>query len=303
MIRFSEIAIKGAKTRKWFTDRLVSHIDFLLKAHEVLEYQVIKEYSRVFVKSNETKKVEEVITALTPGAVSTSEVFQCSSKIEDIQLCVKEKFFTKFKKNSTFAVQAKRTGKHPYSSVELGAKIGEFILDNNEEKGLKVDLTTPEYKLKIEVRDDKAYVFDTINRGLGGLPVGSQGKVLVLVSGEREDISNIIQLYKRGAVTQIYSLQKNSEMNQEFKESITRILNFQPQLSLEEKEIYYVEHEFDVKHLLDYYTKNECLGLAVSKAVFNKLTNELPVSLPIFVPHLVTEIDEEEISKVLATIL
>ncbi len=299
MVRFSEIAIKGATTRKWFTSRLISHIDFLLKAHNITDFQIIREYSRVFVKSTENKKVESIICSFVPGAVSTSEVFLCSSKIEEINSCVEQLFFSKFPKGSSFSVKAKRSGKHPYTSVELGAKIGEFILENNEDKELRVDLTEPEYTLKVEVRDDKAYVFDETQKGLGGLPVGSQGKVLVLVTGVQEDISNIIQLYKRGAVTLIYSLQQNSEIDSGFKQSITQILNLQPQLKAREKEIYFVKENFDINHLLEYYKLNKCLGLALSKVVFNDIEKDLPVKIPIFVPHLVDDVDEEEIAKVL----
>ena len=302
MVRFSEIAIKGAKTRSWLTSRLISHIDFLLRANKIDNFQIIREYSRVFVKSSDNKKVETIICSLVPGAVSTSEVFQCSSDIEEINSCVEQLFFSKFIKGSTFSVKAKRTGKHPYTSVELGAKVGEFILDNNKEKELKVDLTNPEYSLKVEVRDDKAYVFDETKQGLGGLPVGSQGKVLVLVSGIQEDISNIIQLYKRGAVTQIYSLKKISEVDSDFKQSIIQILNLQPQLKHKEKEIYFSKENLETNHLVEYYESNKCLGLALSKTIFNEIENKLPVKIPIFVPHLVDEVDETEIAKVLTTV-
>ncbi|MHA1199029.1 MAG: THUMP domain-containing protein [Candidatus Heimdallarchaeaceae archaeon] len=303
MVRFSEIAIKSSKTRRWLTSRLISHIDFLLKVHEIEEFQIIREYSRVFVVSTANKKVENIIASLVPGAVSTSEVFQCSSQIDEIQLCVEKHFFSKFIKGSTFAVKAKRTGKHPYSSVELGAKIGEFILESNEDKELRVNLSNPEYLLNIEVRDDKAYVFDETQRGLGGLPVGCQGKVLVVVSGEQEDISNIIQLYKRGAVTLIYSIQEISEIEEKFRETIERIIKIQPQLKERERKIRFSEENFEINDLLEYYSKTECLGITLSKKMFTKLENDIPVSLPIFIPNLVIEVDEAEISSILAAVI
>lgn len=303
MVRFSEIAIKSSKTRKWLTSRLISHIDFLLKAHKIEDFQIIREYSRVFVESTVNKKVESIIASLVPGAVSTSEVFQCSSNIDEINLCVEKQFFSKFIKKSTFAVKAKRTGKHSYTSVELGAEVGEFILENNVDKELRVNLTNPDYLLNIEVRDDKAYVFDETQRGLGGLPVGCQGKVLVLVSGEQEDISNIIQLYKRGAVTLIYSLQKLSEIDEKYKESIDLILKLQPQLKEKERKINFIEEDFDVNDLLEFYSNTECLGLTVSKKIFEKYEKVFPVTLPIFIPHLVTDIDDGEIANILAAVI
>ena len=299
MVRFSEIAIKSAKTRRWLTERLVSHINFVLGKYGNIDYQTIKEYSRIFVRTNETKKVKNIISSLVPGAVSTSEVFQCSSEIKEIQNCVKMEFFKKFNKGSSFSVKVKRTGKHSFTSIELAAKIGEYILENNHEKDLKVDLTNPQYQLNVEVRDEKAYIFDEINKGLGGLPVGSQGRVLVVVNGEKEDLSNIIQLYKRGALTLIYSIQTNQEIKNDFREAISKLLDLQPQLRQSEKEIHFPESRYDINSLLEYYINNECHGIALSKDVFSRLTNEIPVTLPIFVPHLVTEIDEEEINSLL----
>ena len=297
MVRFSEIAIKSTKTRKWLTSRLISHINYLLKLNTIEDFEIIKEYSRVFVKSNENAKVKKIISNLTPGAVSTSEVYQCSSDLEHIQECVKE-FFHKIKTESSYAVKVKRTGKHSFTSVELGAKIGDYIWENNEEKRLSVDLTNPDYALNIEVRDDKAYVFDETLKGIGGLPVGSQGKVVVIVTGEHEDLSNIIQLYKRGAITLIYAIVKN--LKEDFKDSVMQLLSLQPQL--EKKEIHIAERELDKTELMEYYHKNECLGIGVSKAIFDRYEKEIPVSIPLFVPHLITEVDKEEIAKVLTPI-
>jgi len=297
MVRFSEIAIKGAKTRRWLTSRLVSHIDFILKAYKIDDFEIIKEYSRIFVKSSNSIMVEELITSLVPGAVSTSVVVECSSELEEIKTCVRELFFNKLVEESSFSVKVKRTGSHPFTSVELGAMIGEFILENKEEKNLKVDLTNPDFTLNIEVRKEKAYLFDKTMKGLGGLPVGSQGKVLVLVSGDKEDISNILQLYKRGAVTLIYSIQNKLDKN--FVESITHILNLQPQLKL--KKIYFANHQFDSKKIVEYYNHNKCLGIGLSNAAFTKYEKEIPVSIPLFVPHLVSDVEEEEIDMILAT--
>ena len=300
MVRFSEIAIKSSNTRKWLTDRLVSHINFVLKKQGIDDFEIIKEYSRIYIKSSENDRVLHLISALVPGTISVSKAFVCSSKLDEIKLCVQEKFFHKFDKNTSFSVKARRTGKHPFTSVELGAIIGEFILENNKEKELEVNLTNPDYTLFIEVRESKTYVFDETERGLGGLSVGSQGKVLVLLSGEEEDLSNIIQLYKRGAITLVYSSQKETEMKSDFKQSVIKILNLQPQLK--NKEIFFVKDHFEIYSLLEYYKKNECLGLAISKKLFKKFENTIPVTVPTFVPHLASEIDKDEISRLLTTI-
>lgn len=303
MVRFSEIAIKGSKTRRWLTKRLVTHIEYVLRLYGISDYKVINDYSRIFVESSQLLETEKFIAHLVPGVSSLSIVRSCSSNLEEIKECVKEFFFQNFKEGMSFSVRARRTGKHPFSSVELGAIIGEFILENNVKKKLKVNLDKPEYTLQIEVRDKSAYIFDRISKGMGGLPVESQGRVLVIASNEDEDISNILHLYKRGGITYVYSIENQENINDETLQLLHKMLDLQPKLKNEENRLFLLANEFEISQMLDFYKENQCLAITMTKAIFNKISSEIPTSIPIFVPHLAVDVDKHEIEDFLSVLI
>jgi thiamine biosynthesis protein ThiI len=300
LVRFSEIAIKGTKTRKWLTKRLVSHIDYVLNLYEITDHKVINDYSRIFVETSQLVNAGNIICKLIPGVSSLSIVRSCSSDLDDIKKCVEEYFFENLKEEMSFAVRARRTGKHSYSSVELGGIIGEFILENNLQKTLKVNLDEPEYLLQIEVRDKQAYVYDNKTKGIGGLPVESQGRVLVIISNEEIDIPNVLQIYKRGGSTLIYSTKNREELNTDTHKLLQKMLALQPKLKNEEEKIFFPTEKFSISHLVDYYKKKDCLAITMSKAVFDEIADEIPTIIPIFVPHLVIDVDKKEIEDLLS---
>ncbi len=300
MVRFSEIAIKGTKTRKWLTKRLISHIDYVLNLYGISDLKVINDYSRIFVETSHLSKAENLIAKLVPGVSSLSIVRSCSSDLDEIKDCVKEYFFKNFKEEMSFAVRARRTGKHHFSSVELGSIIGEFILENSIHKNLHVNLTEPEYTLQIEVRDKKAYVFDSKSKGIGGLPVESQGRVLVVISDEDSDLPNALQIYKRGGSTILYSIKNKEKINEDTLQSFQKLLDLQPKLRNVEERIYFPTSQFDITHLVSFYKKKECLAITMSKMIFDEMSLEIPTVIPIFVPHLVVDVNKKELEDFLS---
>jgi thiamine biosynthesis protein ThiI len=297
MIRFSEIAIKSSKTRKWLTNQLIDHIKFILDNHAFTEYQIIKEYSRIFIITQEPEKVCKIISALVPGVASTSIVFHSTTDLDQIQQIIQNHFSQNIRSSKTFAVKVKRTGKHGFTSIELAAKLGEFILESNTDIQLKVDLSNPDYVLNVEVRDNDTYIFDKIVKGLGGLPTGCQGRALVIVEGTTEDVSNVIQLYKRGVSTIIYSLENKNNLTSDFRNRVEGILALQNRLKIKEREINYNGNEDEI---IAFYNKCKCLAIGVSNALFERISKLIPLTTPLFVPHLVTEIDNEEIEKIMS---
>ncbi len=296
LIRFSEIGIKSPKTRKWLTRKLISHIEFVLKNNDIKDFQIENRFSRIFVFSEETDKIIHILSNFVPGIASISKVYECKTDFHEITEIIRKQFFEKLRNHSTFAVKVKRTGKHPFSSVEMAAKIGEFILDNIDGSNIRVNLTDPEYYLYLEIREGVTYVYDQITKGLGGLPAGCQGRVLVIVSGEDEDIANILQLYKRGAITLIYSMNQVSQYSKEYQEAISKLLALQQNLKKTERVIFSNDKQFTVEEVLDYYQKSQCLSITMSKTIFEELSMKIPTTIPVFVPYLVENLKEKEIS-------
>src|SRR3989304_2506243 len=76
------------------------------------------------------------------------------------------------------AIRARRSGPHTYSSQDLATLLGRRIQE--AVPGARVDLSSPEVEVRVEVRENKAYVFDKVVDGPGGLPLGSQGRAVAL---------------------------------------------------------------------------------------------------------------------------
>ncbi|MHA1304887.1 MAG: THUMP domain-containing protein [Candidatus Heimdallarchaeaceae archaeon] len=300
LLRFSEIGIKSQKTRKWLTNELVKHIRYVLEFFGLKEFEIIREYSRIYVKSKELAKVEKIVTSLVPGIRNVSKVFHCPTDINKIKLIIQKQFFKRLRTHSSFAVKVKRIGEHPFSSMELASEIGAYILETNSDVGIKVDLTSPEYTLNLEVRGEDTFIFEERSEGLGGLPVGCQGKVLILNEGTREDLSNVIQMYKRGANTITCFLKPKDEIEQHIFSTIELLSQLQPKIRKKTNTFFFNEKENVVEKILTLYQDTSSQAIVMSNSVFNELSGSIPVNIPIFVPHLVIEPDNEEIEKVIS---
>lgn len=303
LIRFSEIAIKGAKTRKRFTNILINHLKYVLfNLYNITNFDVKNLYSRILVSSEKIVQVNKIIASCIPGVVSTSIVHKTSTKTENINEIITNHYLDKISKKKAFAVRVKRTGNHTFSSIEFAANIGSFIYDSFPKGKLKVDLTNPEYVLYLDIRGEDTYIFDHKTEGLGGIPAGSQGNVLVLISEEEEDLANILQLYKRGANTLVYSLKSEKEYSESFLQHLQWLIELQPGLKKKEQPIYFPLENSDISNILKFYKYNKCLGIALSAKMFETYTSLFPVKIPLFVPHLVTRKQKGELERILSVI-
>jgi len=109
------------------------------------------------------------------------------------------------KNGSTFAVRCRRTGTHMYSSMDICKEVGRQMLSDLKGRNLHVNLTRPQHTLSIEVREAKAYVYAETLHGEGGFPVGSQAKVVCLLSGGIDSPVACWLAMKRGCpITPVY---------------------------------------------------------------------------------------------------
>ena len=183
LIKYSEIGIKG-KNRYVFENILKENIR---KALEALMpgYVISKEQGRVFVECPQGYDYEDTIEALKKvfGIAGICPVVV----IEDIEWeNLKQKVGDYVEKRYpnrefSFKVEAKRADKHyPIESPDICIKMGAYLLNRFPE--MKVDVHQPEVRITVEVRS-KGYVYSEVIPGLGGMPVGSNGKAMLLLSG------------------------------------------------------------------------------------------------------------------------
>ena len=230
---------------------LADRIHSALKEKKVPFEKVRNEYGRIFI---ETPSAEEaaMVTSRVFGVVSTSPVVTTSADIKDI-LDVGEKLaLSKFKKGRSFAVEGRRYGTHDYSSQEMRGLLGERLLEGHPELDLTVDLSNPEQSIYLEVRDERTYIFTDTIKGVGGMPTGTQGKVVCTISTGLDSPIAAFKIMKRGTIPVFVYYDNSPHSN----ERCTEVAIGQAQLLANyihgfEVRLYIVPHWPDLEEAID----------------------------------------------------
>ena len=178
LVRYGEVALKGGN-RSFFINRLVRNISNALNG---IEHRIIKDRGRILVVLPEgSLKLAEAVNRLKKvfGIVSFSRVV----KVEKDLHVIKQKALEMVEKQQpdTFKVESRRADKaFPVKSPEICRQVGAYILENSE--NIRVDVHQPELLINIEIREG-AYIFAGQEKGSGGLPTGTGGRGLLLLSG------------------------------------------------------------------------------------------------------------------------
>ena len=183
LIKYSEIGIKG-KNRYVFENILKENIRKALDAL-MPGYVIAKEQGRVFVECPEGYDYEDTIEALKKvfGIAGICPVVVIEDiEWENLKLKVGDYVEKRYpNREFSFKVEAKRADKHyPIESPDICIKMGAYLLNRFPE--MKVDVHQPQVRITVEVRS-KGYVYSEVIPGLGGMPVGSNGKAMLLLSG------------------------------------------------------------------------------------------------------------------------
>lgn len=198
LIKYAEIAIKG-KNRHLFENALVKQIRYALKKAEG-EFTVTKEMGRIYVFCDTDYDYDEVVEKLTRvfGIVGICPVV-IIDKCGVEELCDHVvKYVADVHPNSTqtFKVHSRRTDKgYPMESMDINRKLGEVIL--NAYPNMTVDVHNPDILLSVEIRA-KIYIYSKVIPGPGGMPVGTNGKAMLLLSGGIDSPVAGYMIAKRG---------------------------------------------------------------------------------------------------------
>ena len=198
LIKYGEIGIKG-KNRYMFEDALVRQIRFALKDVDG-EFLVHKCHGRVYVDCEGEYDYEETVDALKKvfGIVGICPVVRKQVKaIEELKKDVVEYVGQMYPEgNQTFKVEARRANKrYPMNSMEINCELGEAVLDAYPE--MKVDVHHPDVRLNVEIREE-VYIYSEIIPGPGGMPVGTNGSAMLLLSGGIDSPVAGYMIAKRG---------------------------------------------------------------------------------------------------------
>ncbi len=184
IVRFGgEIGIKGRWTRRAYERLLLQNIKAVL-AHKEIRYKgMVHRLGRIYIKAeDDAKRIASELTRVF-GVSSASPSVETTSDVDEILHETVKLAEGVLEKGMSFAVRCRRVGKHQYSSMDICRRAGEQILKQLKDRSLKVDLRKPQATISIEVRDEDAYILSETLQGIGGFPLGSQSKVLCLLSG------------------------------------------------------------------------------------------------------------------------
>ncbi len=197
LIKYNEIGLKG-KNRNFFENCLVNKVQDALD--KLGEYRVYKEPGRVMVDCPDDYDYDDTVEALGTvfGIAGYAPIVVLpDTKWENIKAGVLDFIEKRFdKKDFTFKVFCKRGDKNYFkTSQDIAVDLGEVILEKFPE--LKVDIHKPQVSINVEVRQ-RTYIYTDCLKGPGGMPVGSGGKAMLLLSGGIDSPVAGYMIAKRG---------------------------------------------------------------------------------------------------------
>lgn len=181
LLRFGEFTLKG-KNRTRFEKTVFRHVKEMIKPYP--KVVLSKEFGRIYVELN-GEPGDELAEALKNvfGIASVSPVKVAKSELEDI-VDVSRRFIEIIapEPGTTFKVNVRRVWKDfPYGSIEMNKLVSTPLLQGY--RGLVVDVKAPQLEIKVEIRQGHTYIFCESITGVGGFPLGTNGKAMLLLSG------------------------------------------------------------------------------------------------------------------------
>lgn len=227
IVRCGEVALKGMN-KPYFERMLVDRIRKNLKEFHGVD--VRRQEGLIFVRADKALDIQAIIKQVSKvfGVASISQAVEAPSELDAIGAeAVKYMLgLIEEKGVKTFKVEAKRADKNfPVKSPEIGRIIGAKVLIGC--KVLKVDVHEPDVLLHVDVRSDRTYIYDAKIQGFGGLPLGTNGKGMVLLSGGIDSPVAAWMMAKRGMLIEavhFHSYPYTSPRAQEKVEDLARIV-------------------------------------------------------------------------------
>ena len=197
LCKYGEIVLKGAN-RMYFEDTLCKELR--KRAKKCGNFEVLRAQSTVYIEPQDDFCDMDAMLCEAQkvfGIVAIARAYVCEKSLEAISEAARELIAPEIRNYRTFKVEAKRSDKRfPLDSMDLSREIGGVLLSVNPR--VKVDVRNPEIVVKVEVRERAAYIYAGHHKGAGGMPVGTNGKGLLLLSGGIDSPVAGYMMAKRG---------------------------------------------------------------------------------------------------------
>jgi len=195
LVRYGELALKSPPVRREFEGSLRRNIldQFVREGQSV---RLRSDHGHLYVEADDAQRAIRVLRRIF-GVTSVSPVEEVPTEPSQIRSHLLERADSRLRPGSSFAVRARRTGQHPFTSQELARDLGGDVLDRFADRALRVDLERPEVELFVEVRGPRTYLYFDRVAGPGGVPLGVAGRLVALVDGPRGALGAFLMM-KRG---------------------------------------------------------------------------------------------------------
>lgn len=325
-VSLGELVLKGSN-RKYFEDQLIKQI--MNKTKDIKYDKLYKEQGKIYIEAEEEKFVD-LMEALKKvfGLVYISPCIRVGKDMESIKKACKLEMKNRLEKEpsiKTFKVKANRADKNfALTSPEVCREMGGIILDEFED--LEVDVHNPAIYMYVDIKQTHAYIYSERISAYGGMPIGTNGKALLLMSGGIDSPVAGFMMAKRGVSIQCvhyHSYPFTSERGEEKVKELAKklsmytgkikfysvnILEIQKEINEKcpEKEMTIISRKFMMRiaeriarhNKLDALITGESLGQVASQTMEGlSITNE-SVSIPIFRPLIgMDKVDIIEIAR------
>ncbi len=228
ILSFGELFLKSEGVQKILKQRLVNNLTHFLKKEEI-DFNVYDWRERVFVETKDLKKTIAVLKRVFGFVWLAESLFLEGVSFKELNNFIRDNYQNWIKENQSFALRVKKGSLIKEKTIEIIDEIAKNIKR-------KVNLDKPQKEVFIENRKQGWFIYFKKQRGAGGLPVGSQGRVLSLVSGGIDSPVASYLMNKRGAENtwlHFHSFPFVSQASiEKVKETAQVFLNYQPKLKI-----------------------------------------------------------------------
>ncbi|MDK3926624.1 tRNA 4-thiouridine(8) synthase ThiI [Staphylococcus pseudintermedius] len=224
LVRYGELTLKGGN-RKTFVSQLRSNVKralMLLKGYEVKANR-----DRMYIQLEPEADIEEMMTRISKvfGVHSISPVLKLEKSMDAVYEHARL-FAQNYEAGDSFKIEVKRSDKNfEYETFAIQRMVGGEVLKSNT--SLHVDVRQPDHEIKVEVRLDAIYMYDRIIPAIGGLPVGTGGKTLLMLSGGIDSPVAGMEVMRRGVTIEAIHFHSPPFTSEKAKEKVielTRIM-------------------------------------------------------------------------------
>jgi len=228
VLAWGEIFLKSAGVQKLLKKRLVNNLFHFLKKQGV-DFKIYSWHERIFIETKDFKKASSVLKKTFGTVWFARTLFFAGANFEELNKFIKENYQNWIKRDESFALRIKKDSLIKKGTMEIIDEVAKNIKR-------KVNLSHPKREIFIEGRKQGWFLYFKKQKGQGGLPLGSQGKTLCLISGGIDSPAAAYLITKRGAENiwlHFHSFPLVSEKSiEKVKETAEIFLNYQPKLKV-----------------------------------------------------------------------